>query len=100
MTLLSLFQAVKEQHLSKDQLEQYRDQLSSLYADMQVETADLEKEEAIFFFQRTNPETTDISIKRAWKVTERGQRLILLNRYLKATSKILESLKGRLYSIY
>lgn len=100
MTLLELFRSVKEQNLSKDELENYRDQLSSLYAEMQIELADLEKEEAIFFYQRTNPQTTDISIKRAWKVTDKGQRLILLNRYLKATSTILGSLKSRLYSIY
>ena len=100
MSLLELLFAVKEQHLQKDQLEQYRDQLASLYADMQIEIADLEKDEAIFFYQRTAPDRSDISIKREWKATDKGQRLILLNRYVKATAKVLDSLKSRLYSIY
>jgi len=100
MTLLELLVAVKEQHLGKDQLEQYRDQLASLYADMQIEIAGLEKEEAMYFYKRMNPETSDISIKRSWKATESGQRLILLNRYVKAIAKVIDSLKSRLYNIY
>ena len=67
---------------------------------MQIEIANLEKEEAMYFYERTNKETSDVSIKRAWKATEKGQRLILLDRYEKATSKILTSLKSRLYSQY
>ena len=100
MKLLELFQAVKEEHLSKDALEKYRDQLSSLYADMQVEMADIEKTEALYFYSKTSPEVTDVSIKRAWRATESGQRQILLNRYLKGTEKILSSLKSRLYSLF
>jgi hypothetical protein len=100
MTLLELLQAVKEQHLGKDQLEQYRDQLASLYAEMQIEMADLEKLEAIFFYSHKTPEASDVSIKREWRVTKEGQRLILLNRYVKATAKVIDSLKSRLYSIY
>lgn len=100
MKLLELFEAVKEEHLGKDQLEKYRDMLSSLYADMQVEMASIEKGEALFFYEKTSPEVTDISIKRLWLATAAGQRKILLNRYLKATEKILSSLKSRLYSQY
>lgn len=100
MTLLELLQKVKDQVLSKDQLEQYRDQMASLVADMHIECADLEKEEAQFFMKMTTPGVSDVSIKRAWRVTEHGQRLILLNRYIKATSKVLDSLKSRLYSIF
>lgn len=100
MTLLELFQTVKEKNLSKEQLEGYRDELSSMYADIQLEVADIEKEEAIFFYGKKSPDVSDISIKREWRVTHSGQRLILLSRYLKATEKILASLKSRLYSIY
>lgn len=97
MMLLELFQAVKEQHLTKTQLMEYQDQLSSLFAEMNLELADIEKEEAMFFYNRMAPDVSDVSIKRAWRATEKGQRQILLNRYLKATSKILQSLKSRLY---
>lgn len=98
MKLLEVFQAVKEQSLTKSQLEQYHSSLTSLYAEMSLEMADIEKKEAVFFYERTEPDVTDISIKRAWKVTTEGQRQILLSRYLKATEKVLSSIKSRLYN--
>lgn len=96
-TLKDLIVSVKEKNLSKDQLEAYRDQLSSLYAEMNMEMADLEKEEALFM------EKTDTTVARAkviWKATPSGQRLIVLKRYCLATKELLNSLKSRLYSIY
>lgn len=99
-TLLETFEAIKDPNLSKDQLEDYHTQLSMLSAQMNIECADLEKEEALFFLANTTVETSDISIKRKWKVTDSGQRLILLNRYLKAMSKVLRSLQSRLYEKY
>ncbi len=100
ITLLQLFEAVKEEHLSKDKLELYRDQLSSLFAEMSVEMAGIEKAAAIFFYERTKPDVSDISIKREWQATASGQRQILLKRYLRATEKILSSLKSRLYNVF
>lgn len=99
MTLKELIIAVKEQNLPKDKLEEYRDQLSSLFAEMQLECADLEKKEALFM----NTKTVDDSvaeIKIRWKASTEGQRLILLKRYCLATKEMLNSLKSRLYSIY
>lgn len=100
MELIDLFKAVKEQHLSKGQLEAYEQQLAHLFADMNLEMAEIEKEEAVFFYERTKPDVSDISIKRAWRVTEKGQRQILLKRYLAATSKVLSSIKSRIYQQY
>lgn len=97
ITLAELIISVKEHNLSKDQLENYRDQLSNLYAEMNMEMADLEKEEALFM------EKTDTTVARAkvlWKATKEGQRLIVLKRYCLATKELLNSLKSRLYSIY
>ena len=97
ITLKDLIVSVKEKNLSKDQLEGYRDQLSSLYAEMNMEMADIEKEEALFM------EKTDTTVARAkviWKATPSGQRLIVLKRYCLATKELLNSLKSRLYSIY
>lgn len=97
ITLKDLIVSVKEKNLSKDQLEAYRDQLSGLYAEMNMEMADLEKEEAIYM------ESVDTTVARAkviWKATPAGQRLIVLKRYCLATKELLNSLKSRLYSIY
>lgn len=52
MKLEDLIIAVKEENLSKDQLENYRDQMSNVYARMQVEMAELEKNEALFLSRR------------------------------------------------
>ena len=100
MTLKDLILAVKTQNLSKDQLEAYRDQLSGLYADMQIEMAGLEEIEALFMVE---PDVKDRSVaerKVLWKARKEGQRLIVLKRYCLATKEILNSLKSRLYSIY
>lgn len=97
MKLSELILAVKEKNLTKEQIEAYRDEISSLYAQMQMEMAELEKEEALFM------EKTDTTVARAkvlWKATEKGQRLIVLKRYERATKELLNSLKSRLYSIY
>ena len=99
MRLLELLQSVKEQTLTREQIESYRDQLCSLFADMQIEVAGLEKKEAIFYVTNKNPEKSAVSVKYDWKVTEDGQRLILLNRYLKGTAKVIDSLKTRIYAL-
>lgn len=97
MTLKDLIVAVKEKNLTKEQIEAYRDDMSNIYAQMQIEMADLEKEEALFM-EKT--ETTVARAKVIWKATPSGQRLIVLKRYALATKEMLNSLKSRLYSIY
>jgi len=97
MKLQELILAVKDQSLNKDQLEDYRNQMSELFAQMQLEMADIEKEEALFM---NGQEGTAISRKIAWKATTSGQRLIVLKRYALATKEMLNSLRSRLYSIY
>ncbi len=99
MTLQALITAVKEQNLSKDQLEQYRDQMSQLFAQMQLEMAEIEKKEAIFMGNKTSEDSV-ATMKVYWKATNEGQRLIELKRYALATKEMLNSLKSRLYSIY
>lgn len=104
MKLQELIESVKEQSLSKDALESYRDQLSSLYAQMQLELSDVEKSKALYFDQYKDAmggkEVSDISIKRSWQAGVKGLREIELKRYCLATKEILNSLKSRLYSIY
>ena len=99
MKLQDLIVSVKEKNLSKDQLEDYRDQMSHLYAEMQMEMAELEKTEAIFMEDKA--ELTSVAQQKIYfKATEEGQRLIVLKRYCLATKELLNSLKSRLYSIY
>lgn len=99
--LQQLLESVKEKNLTKTQLEEYRDDLTNLFASMMFELAELEKAEALFFHREMgNPNLTDAAIKRMWRATLEGQRLIELNRYQKATEKVLSSLKSRIYAIY
>src|SRR3990167_912132 len=99
MTLQELILAVKEKNLTKDQLEDYRDAMSNLFAQMQLEMSDLEKSEALFMDTKT-PEQSVAEVKVKCKATQSGQRLIVLKRYCLATKEMLNSLKSRLYSIY
>jgi len=106
ITLKELILAVKEKSLTKDQLENYRDEMSNLFAQMQFELADIEKEKALYFetvkneFVMSKNQMSDISIKRAWQSTKSGLREIELKRYCLATKEMLSSLKSRLYIIY
>ena len=102
MQLRELIIAVKEKNLSKDQLEDYRDQMSNLFAQMQLEIAELEKEEALFLEHEQNAQDRPsvAQSKINWKATKSGQREIELKRYCLATKEMLNSLKSRLYSIY
>lgn len=98
MTLKELIVAVKEKDLSKEQLEAYSDQMSSLFAEMMMEIAELEKEEAQFMSTKDDSESV-AEIKIQWKATEGGQRLIVLKRYCLATKELLNSLKSRVYRL-
>lgn len=103
MQLIDLITAVKEQSLSKDQLEKYRDNLSTLFAEMQIEMSELEKEEALFLnkdiYYRDKPIANNAKQVK-WDASENGLRLIVLKRYCLATKELLNSLKSRLYSIF
>jgi hypothetical protein len=98
MQLIELIKAVKEEKLRLQQLEDYHTQLSNLFADLQLEMADLEKEEAMFMYKKL-PETSVAQRKLEWKATREGQRLIVLKRYGLAVAKLLTSLKSRSYKL-
>lgn len=102
ITLEQLIKQVKEQNLSKDQLEHYQQEMSYLYSDLMLEMAELEKEEAMFMATTfSGKENESVAQKKVnWKSTKSGQRLIVLKRYALATKTLLNSLKSRLYSIY
>src|SRR3990167_631611 len=91
MTLKELITAIKEKNLTKEQLEDYRDDMSHVYAEMQMELAEVEKAKALYFeeVKHKNPEAADISIKRNWQVQTQGRREIELKRYCLATKELL-----------
>lgn len=98
MQLLDLFQAVKEENLSKDQLEHYHKEISELYSQMHLEVGQLKKRRGMYML--AHPELTAAAMKRLFDGSEDGQRLIELESYVRATSAQLRSLKSRLFSIY
>lgn len=96
MKLNELIVAVKEKNLTREQLEAYSDQMSSLFAEIQLEMADLEKFEAQWMAEL---EGTVASVKVKWKATKEGQRLIVLKRYALATKEMINSLKSRTFRL-
>lgn len=97
MELKELIKAVKEKELSKEQIEQYGDQMSELFAEMQLEMAELEKEEALFMDKSDLDSVAQVKV--AWRATPGGQRLIVLKRYCLATKEVINSLKSRTYRL-
>jgi hypothetical protein len=104
MTLTQLIEAVKEEGLTKTQLEAYHTEITYLDNLMRMEIAPLEKLEALYFESHRlgamGEKRTDIEIKRQWRAKDEGQRQIELSHYLKVTPKLLQSIKTRLYTIY
>jgi len=99
MKLVEALKAVREENLSKEQLENYFTSLSGLFSDLQIELADLEKEEAIFMAKEQEISVSVAQRKIVWKATDLGQRLIMLKRYATATSTQLRSLKTRIFAL-
>jgi hypothetical protein len=107
MKLAELLLAVKDENLPLVLVEKYRDEMVHLHTAMQIEMADLEKAEALFIVEKVDPVAralpydpiTNVAAERLWDVTEKGQRQILINRYLKAVAKEIDSLKSRVYRL-
>lgn len=97
-TLREIITKVQEKNLSKDQLEEYHSDIVNIYALFQLEIAEIRKEKALYWLD--NPEKTDKGTERKWQVTNSGLREIELSHWIKATEKLLQSLKARLYSVY
>lgn len=94
--LTDLLKAVKDEHLTKTDLERYHTALSGLYGDLMIQIAALKKEKALF--EAADPNKSVAKMKVEWKATEKGQRLIELEGYARATSTQLRSLKNRLFA--
>lgn len=97
MKLLQLFQEVKDERLSKEQIENFHKQLCELRADIKIELSGVEKERAMFMLR--TPEKSVAQRIVEWKGGEKGQREIELKAYLSATSDHINSLKTRIYAL-
>jgi len=101
--LTDLLKAVEEKHLTKTQLDEFEQAMTHLHSKMQLEMAELEKEEALYFEEQKNAATekvSDVAIERRWRATQSGLRQIELNRFIKTLAKELKSIASRLYAIY
>lgn len=101
MNLKQTLEAVNDKNLNKSQVESYFDDLTHMYSKVCMELADLRKKEALFFADkmRENPENSDAHIKRLFRVTPEGLRLIDLKAYQAIIPRELSSLKNRIYSL-
>ncbi len=97
--LTELIEKVKEENLTKSQLEQYHTEVSYLSNLYELELAGIEKDGARFMGTMGDGETV-AKMKVMWRKNPQGQREIELKRFLKVTGKLLQSIKTRLYSIY
>ena len=95
--LHDLLEKVRDENLSLPQLESYRDQLIHLHSTMQIQLSEIEKAEAIALASASEEET-DAARKRKWRATEKGQRGIELNRFIKAVVKECDSLRNRVFA--
>lgn len=100
MSLLNIIKEIKDENLTRGALEQYEQRLASLYAEMMVEIGELKKERALYFLERQKPDVSDVSIRRLWDAIPDGQRLIELEANVKAVSRMLSSIKSRIYQQY
>jgi len=96
MKLTELITAVKDENLSKEQLEDYFSVACQLRTEISMRLADLLKKEALFMANKS--EGSVASKKVAWKGSEDGQRLIELKSYSAAIKSMLDGLKNRIYS--
>ena len=98
ISISQLAKSIKEQNLSRDQLENYFTELSSLYAEMEIRMGELEKEQAIFLNECG--EKTRAGAETKWDATSKGQESITIKHNLRALSKLISSVRHRVISVY
>lgn len=97
MTLQELIKSIREDKLTKQQLEDYYTHLSTLYAEMSDRLGDLEKAEAIFM--ANCEEKTRSGAERVWNASPEGLEEIGLKRKIKAVEKLGSSVKHRIFNV-
>lgn len=94
--LADLIQLVKDENLSKEQLEDYYSMACQLATDISMALGDYQKKEALFMVNRV--EGSVASKKVEWKGSVEGQRLIELKSYMTAIKSLMAGLKNRIYT--
>ena len=97
MTLTDLIKSIREEKLTKQQLEDYYTELTALYAEMSDRLGELEKQEAMFLSKCE--ERTRAGAERIWDATDLGQEEIGLKRKVKAVEKLASSVKHRIFNV-
>lgn len=97
MKLAEVIQVVKDENLSKEQLEQYFDMVSALLAQLLMDMSELEKKEALFMLSEAQNGSV-ASVKVKWRGSTEGQKLIGLKRYAEACKVLLRSIKNKIFS--
>lgn len=97
MNLLDVQKTIKEEHLSKDKLENLHTLLSTYLSELSRYRATLEKEEAMFMGGKSQDETV-ANRKVSWKASTSGQKLIGVKGEIEATKPLISSVKSRLYN--
>lgn len=95
--LLELFEAVKEEHLDRHELEMYRDQIAHIASNLQIELGDIKKKKAMYM-GTAEKEKKQTELDRVWFASPEGQRELELTSWIKATSPILSSLRDRIFN--
>lgn len=93
-----LIKKVEEKNLSKDQLNEYYDDLSFLKVKMLSEIARVKKEKALFLLSSEGKSAVDKKIN--WEGSQSGLKEIDLKHQISSISTLLSSLKNRLYTTY
>lgn len=93
--LLTLLEAVKDENLSLEMCEKYRDELIHMKTRLHNEIAEYKKKRATWI---TTSEITSIEgRKMAYDATEDGQRLIELKGMIGGITGEIDSLQSRIY---
>ena len=97
MTIKEIILRIKEGNLSREQLEEYYDSLTVLYAEMNYRMGEVTKEEALFLADCK--EKTKTGADRLWLITPLGQEQITLKYNIRALEKLVASVKHRIYKL-
>ncbi len=96
MKLIDVIKEVNEDNMSKDRLESLHTRLSTYLSELQLFSATLEKEEAMFMAGRADE--TVASRKVGWRGSVNGQKLIGVKSEISAVKPLISSVKSRLYN--
>jgi|SRR3990167_1111496 len=97
MTLFDTLVAVRDENLSLQMCEKYRDSLIHFKTDLHRAIAELKKKRALYLLSSTEP--TAIGKKMHWEASEEGQQLISYEGDIAGLGGEIDALQGKIYSL-